>query len=165
MIDVGQKAASCWDSEFEQFVHGSSQVYSSGHLHFSAYLATADMKPFTESITRERQQLNSSMETLFPVMLSEWQQHFAVFVQVNTNLMLLVCHVGSFGLHRTMTAILMFRYVNSDSWPNAGFAVPQSSTDTLLFSYEACIKLLALLSLCMSPAMQSDTSTCAQSLI
>ena len=42
------------------------------------------MKPFTESITRERQQLNSSMETLFPIMLSEWQQHFAVFVQVST---------------------------------------------------------------------------------
>ena len=57
-------------------------------LHFSACLAPADMKPFTESITRERQQLNSSMETLFPIMLSEWQQHFAMFVQVSTCLVL-----------------------------------------------------------------------------
>ena len=70
-------------------VCGGPLLLLRGQLLFSACLARADMKPFTESITPERQQLNSSMETLFPVMLSEWQQHFAVFVQVSTNPVLL----------------------------------------------------------------------------
>ena len=97
------------------------ELLSCSQLHFSACLAPADMKPFTESITRERQQLNSSMETLFPVMLSEWQQHFAVFVQVSTDLM-----------------------------------------DTVLISYEACVKVLSHHSLCMPSAIKIDTSICAQ---
>ena len=70
-------------------VEGCPLLHLCGELHSSACLAPADMKPFTESITRERQQLNSSMETLFPVMLSEWQQHFAIFVQVSTKCVLL----------------------------------------------------------------------------
>ena len=50
----------------------------------------------------------------------------------------------------------MFGRLNSISWLCACYTVPHSSTDTMMFSKEACVKLLSKHSLCMSSATKSQ---------